>query len=151
MKRFRFRLEKVLSFRKHREREWELKLADITGKCLLLENAIRRCETSILSSFDDRRAGEGALDAVQFMQYELYMARMKQEIRKHREDLVVRHREREEIRKGYLEAAKKRKVLDKLKERRGQEYYLAAKREEFNVMDEINNSALIRAELLTDK
>lgn len=150
MKRFQFRLEKLLQLRRHKEREWELKLADITGKCLLLENAIRQCEANILESIDLRRTEEGAIDVLKFMEYELYMARMRQEIRQHREELVIRHREREEIQKGYLDAAKKRKVLDKLKERREREYYLAARREEFNVTDEINNSALIRAELLSN-
>jgi flagellar FliJ protein len=148
MKQFRFRLEQLLSLRKHVEREWELKLADITGKCLLLENAIRRCRENILSSLDDRRAGTGALDVVLFMNYELYMARMRQEIKEHETALVIRQREREEIQKGYLEAAKKRKVLDKLKERRAADYYRDAKREEFNVMDEVNTSSLIRARLV---
>ncbi len=149
MKQFHFRLEQVLSLRKHVEREWELKLADITGKCLLLEHAIRRCRENILASLDGRRAGEGAVDVTIFMQYELFMARMRQEIKEHQAALEIRQREREEIQKGYLEAAKKRKVLDKLKERREAEYYLVAKREEFNVMDEVNNSALIRAGLVS--
>ena len=149
MKRFHFRLEQVLTLRKHVERERELKLAAITGKCLLLENAIRRCEKGILDSLDDRRAGEGALDMTEFMQYELFMARLNQEIKEHRAALVIRQRERGEIQKGYLEAAKKRKVLDKLKERRAAEYYLAARREEFNVMDEVNNAALVRAKLVS--
>ncbi len=149
MKRFQFRLESVLSLRKHVEREWELKLADITGKCLLLENAIRQCQRNILASLDERRAGEGALDLALFMQYELFMARMRQEIEEHKATLVIRQREREEIQKAYLEAAKKRKVLDKLKERRAAEYYTAVRREEFNVMDEVNNSALIRAGLVS--
>ncbi len=149
MKQFHFRLEQVLTLRRHVEREWELKLAAVTGKCLLLENAIRRCEQGILDSLDGRRAGEGALDLPQFMQYELFMARLRQEIKEHRAALAIRQREREEIQKGYLEASKKRKVLDKLKERRASEYYLAARREEFNVMDEVNNAALVRAGLVS--
>lgn len=147
MKRFRFRLEKLLEIRRRRERDWELKLADITGKCILLENAIKQCEANILSSLDDRRADEGPLDAALFVEYELYMSRMKQEIKNHREELVIRHKERLEVQAGYLEAAKKRKVIDKLKERREEEYYLTERRSEFNEADEINNSALIRAEL----
>jgi flagellar FliJ protein len=149
MRQFRFRLEQLLNLRKHVEREWELKLADITGKCLLLENAIRQCQKNILASLDDRRAGSGVLDVIMFMEYELFMARMRQETKEHQAALAIRQREREEIQKGYLEAAKKRKVLDKLKERRALEYYRAAKREEFNTLDEVNNSRLIRAGLVS--
>jgi flagellar protein FliJ len=149
VKRFQFRLEQLLNLRKHQEREWELKLADITGKCLLLENGIRACERNILASLDDRRSEGGALDIQSFMTHELYTARLRQEIKAHRAELEIRHRERAEIQLGYLEAAKKRKVLDKLKERRAAEYYLVAKREEFNTADEVNNASLIRAGLFS--
>ena len=149
MKRFRFRLEQLLALRKHQEREWELKLADITGKCLLLENAIRECQGNVLESFDKRRAGEGTLDMVDYVAAEMYMARLRQEIEEHRAELEIRHKEREEIQKGYLEAAKKRKVLDKLKERRADEYYRQAKGEEQKTADEVNNASLIRAGLVS--
>ena len=147
MKRFRFRLEQLLALRRHTEHEWELKLAEITGKCILLENAIRLCNENILASIDARQTAPGALDVMKFMEYELYMARMRQEIKEHREELVILHSERAAVQKEFLEASKKRKVLDKLKERRSQEYYKEARNEEFKVMDEINNSALIRARI----
>ncbi len=83
------------------------------------------------------------------MASELYMARLRQERHEHRAELEIRHREREQIQQGYLEASKKRKVLDKLKERRAAEYYLLAKREEFNTADEVNNASMIRASLVS--
>ncbi len=149
MKRFRFRLEQLLTLRRHQEHEWEMKLADITGRCLLLENAIRECDRTLLAGFDERRAGQGDLDVIGLMASELYMARLRQEKEEHRADLVIRHQERVRIQSDYLEAAKKRKVLEKLKERRAAEYYRAARREEFNTADEVNNSSLIRAGLVS--
>jgi flagellar FliJ protein len=50
----------------------------------------------------------------------------------------------EKVREKYLQAAKERKVLDKLKERRADEYYEKQKDEEFKTMDDLNTALRLR-------
>ena len=47
MQRFQFRLERLLDLRKYREREWELKLAEITGICLMIRRRIEEIHQEI--------------------------------------------------------------------------------------------------------
>jgi len=147
VRKFQFRLERLLELRKYLEREWELKLAQITGKCQLLRQMIRICSDNIFKSIDERGIGAGAVDIAYFLEHELFVRRMKQEILMHEAELEIRNRERNEIHKKYIEVSRKRKVLDKLKEKREAEYYKHAKNEEFKAMDDINTSALIRKRL----
>ena len=51
MKAFRFKLERILSLRKHREREWEIKLAEITGECVRLSREIEERSMSKAEAF----------------------------------------------------------------------------------------------------
>jgi len=147
MRKFQFRLERVLELRRYHEREWELKLAQVTGACELLKRAIRICSDNIFRSIDDRGIGAGAVDIGYFLDHELFVRRMKQEILAHEADLEIKNRERAEIHKKYIEVSRKRKVLERLKERREAEYYKRARIEEFNEADEVSTSALIRARL----
>ena len=55
--------------------------------------------------------------------------------------LEEKRKEMEKVRARYLEASKERKVLDKLKERRAQEYYDQQRDEEFKTVDDLNTSA----------
>jgi len=148
MKRFQFRLEKLLNLRRYYEREWELKLADISGRCLLVQKEIRERERNIAASLDLRHVSRGELKAWDLLEYELYMARMRQEKRQLEERLIKLQEEEAQVRQGYLEALKARKTLEKLKERKQNEYYRKARCEEFKAIDEINNSALSRLQIL---
>jgi flagellar FliJ protein len=144
MRRFQFRLEKLLKIRKYREREWELKLADITGKCILLENKIKQCRENISHTLDERFYLSGTLDIYNLIANEMFIARMNQDIINYGIELEQRKREREVIKQKYLEVSRERKILDKLKERKEAEYYQEEKKEEFNIINEINEGDLIR-------
>ncbi|MBN1799275.1 MAG: flagellar export protein FliJ [Spirochaetales bacterium] len=144
MKRFQFRLEKLLKIRQYREREWELKLADITGQCLVLEKKIVISKDNISHTLDERSALGGTIDIYDLIANEMYIARMKQAIVNAGIELEQKKREREKVRKKFLEASKQKKILEKLKQRKEQEYYKEAKKEEFKNVDEINAGDAIR-------
>jgi flagellar FliJ protein len=144
MRRFRFRLEKLLELRRHTERQWEIKLAEITGICFLIENRIGEIKVEIDSKRGERFRETARMDYNSLLVSELYVRRLGIELAEKTEELVKKKAEREEIKNVYLEHSKKRKVLDKLKERRESEYYKDQKREEFKVMDDLNSSSYIR-------
>ncbi len=144
MKRFQFRLERLLTIRRYREREWELKLADITGQCILLQNKIVQSKENISHTLDDRTRFTGKIDLYELMANERYIARMKQDIINFGIALEQKKRERDKVKMKYLEVSKEKKVLEKLRQRKEEEYYNEGKKEEFKIIDEINNGALIR-------
>jgi len=144
MRRFQFRLERFLQLRRYKEREWQLKLADITGQCIVLANKIKECTQNISYTLGLRQFDSGVLDIYSLFANELYIARMKQQIVYLKRELVSKEKEREQVKNKYLQASRARKVLEKLREKRAEEYYYDQRREEFKVLDDINGGAAIR-------
>ena len=136
MKRFRFKLERILALRAYKERDWELKLAGATGKCIQLAREIddrtRRKAHSTLRSIEERKV------ISDLMQNHLYMSRLDQEMQNMQFQLIEREKEREEIQAAYLEASKDRKVLSNLKEKRSNAYSRERRVEEVKEVDDIN-------------
>ncbi len=143
MLKFRFRLERLLDIRKYREREWELKLAVITGICVSLENEIKDVLAEKSRSFRRRYELFGN-DVNGLKTMELFMARLERKAEKLKKELAIRELEREEIQKQYLAVSKERKVLEKLKEKRADEYYREQMQEEMKVLDDISTGARAR-------
>lgn len=142
MRRFHFRLDKILAIRKHREREAEIVLAEITGICLALRNGIeeRKTEMALFRGVD-----AGSLDLRWLQARELYRRRLTREIEDLSMQLSEREKERSEKTLLYLAASRDRKVLEKLKERKEREYYAVQAAEEIKVIDDISGGMEIRA------
>jgi flagellar FliJ protein len=144
MRRFRFRLNRLLELRRYRETEWELKLASITGRCLLIRQKIQENGQDIVHTIRSRQVNVGLLDLNMLFAAELYISRMDQEIGSLGEELEIREKEREEIKNQYLEVSRDRKVLDKLREKREAGYYREQKKEEFKIADDITTGRAAR-------
>jgi flagellar protein FliJ len=143
MHKFRFRLENFLRIKKFSEREWELKLAAATGKCVTLQNRIRdlRDETQRHASC----SVEGIMYSLEDLRIRgLYVRRLEKEIEAAEAELVLREEERRKVQEEYLKASRERKVLDKLKERREAEYYKRQLYEESKTLDEIGQTMGLR-------
>lgn len=139
MRRFAFKLEKVLEFRRYDEREWELKLAEVTNRVIAVEQeiagwALRRSETT------GRTVATGTVDMHLLRSREEYVTLIDDRVRQLQSRLVVLEAEREKVRGGYLEASRRRKALSKLKERRSDEYYQEALKDEIRALDDISGS-----------
>jgi flagellar FliJ protein len=140
MRRFRFNLEKVLELRRHKEREWELKLAKITGECLSLQQQIEQRSEEIVRMMNARRQQGGRIDMQEMLSNEFFIVRLNKENEQLAEELEVKEIKRQEVQQKYSEVSRERKVIDKLKEKRAAEYYQMVKREEVNQLDDQNNS-----------
>ena len=140
MRRFQFRLEKLLSLRRHREKEWEIKLAEITGACINLEKEIAYAEAEKTRVLYKLTAGVGMVDMETLKLREHYTERLNRRVSELVEELAVKRTEQDEIRKKYIEISRDRKVLSKLKERREAEYYKIQRLDEMKEIDDINNS-----------
>jgi flagellar FliJ protein len=141
MRRFRFRLERFLQLRRYDEREWELKLAEATGKCLRIQQGIADRQSDIARTVRERPRELGVVDMNLYYAAEMYVERLDREIAGMTEDLVVQEAKRRKVQEGYLEASKRRKVLEKLKEKREARHRKEQNKEEFNTLNDLNTNA----------
>ncbi len=148
MRKFRFRLDRLLELRRYREREWELKLATITGRCLLINQRIQQNRHNIVQTIGGRQMSVGRLDLNLLFTCELYMSRMDHEIGSLERELELRERERDEINQRYLEVSRDRKVLGKLREKKEANYYRDQKKEEFKIADDITTGRSARVNVM---
>jgi len=146
MRRFQFRLERFLDLRRWKEREWEIRLAHATGKVILLRNRIAEIGAEIGASYGRSFTIGTAIDLEAMSRRELYVQRLAAERERKTAELAVRTREMEEVRARYLEAARDRKVLDKLKDRRAAEYYERQRDEEYKTVDDLNTASALRGQ-----
>lgn len=139
MKQFRFNMEKVLELRRYEERRWEMKLGEVTGKCVSVNRRIKEHTETRNRVFSRRRmTAESAFSDFQLA--ERYIMRLEKEKEKLSLELQEYEQEREEIKKRYLEASRKRKVIEKLKERKQEQYYHEQRKEEQKEIDDITAS-----------
>jgi flagellar FliJ protein len=145
VRRFQFRLERFLELRRWKERQWEIALARIQGVCLSLERRIAEIGEEIgASRLVDYTEGP-RIDVEAMARRELYVLRLARERERARVTLVEKRKELAKVLASYLEASRDRKVLDKLKERRAEEYYDRQLDEEFKTVDDMNTAAAVNA------
>jgi flagellar export protein FliJ len=144
VKRFRFRLEQLLELRRYREHEWELKLAEITGIVVSIENRIRTIDNEVKRALVAQFTYIGRPDYNFLIASEEYISRLRLEKSLCEVELQTRREERKKVQKVYLEHSKKHKVLKRLKERQEETYYRQKRNEEAKVLDDMNISAFIR-------
>jgi flagellar FliJ protein len=144
VKRFHFRLERLLEIRSYRERQWLAKLAAASGLCTRLSRRIMENGEQTRGAFylDPRRGHELDLSLLTYRQH--YINRLGQEQVRLKEELEERMRQRAQVQSRYQEVSRDKKVLEKLKEKRESDYYCQAKREEFKEVDDLNSSQFVR-------
>jgi flagellar FliJ protein len=143
MRRFSFRLERILSLRQHHEDQAEQKLARVSGEYAQLEGEIGRLTQEREATF---RLGDAARRAdvnyrLAQSRYISYLERRSVEVESRRAEKAG---ELESAQAEYREALKQRKVLDNLKSRRSSEYYREQRRAEGRELDDIGGQMSIR-------
>jgi flagellar FliJ protein len=135
MKRFRFGLQKILELREHAEKEAEIELGKAVGALNLIERHIAQVAEERSGAAAKRFAPGNGLAEIQ--SYERYILRLDRT----RDTLLMDAAKAElvvaEKRDIYREAARERKVLDKIKERRQGEYRKFALAEENKELDDV--------------
>ena len=138
MKRFKFRLEKELQFRKFKEEECKLALGQAVSILNKIENEIKETavkrHSAALKRFDDI----GETNA-----WENYIMRLDQEAQRLTEKAAQAEVVVEEKRALYLEAQKDLKIIEKLKEKRKKEYRKEMLDYEMNEIDDQNAARFI--------
>jgi flagellar FliJ protein len=139
MRRFRFKLERILELRQFRETNAEAVLGAKAGACSLLEQQLQDNAVATHRVGMERfRAGGSLAD---FQAAENFGLRLHTEREKLLKALAAAELEREQARLEYIEAVKARELLDKLREREENQWYKAAQKEEIAVLDDLGAQA----------
>ncbi len=142
MKRFNFRLEKLLEVRSYEESKAEAELAKRSGAVALLEKSLmENAEASIRAGRERFRKGGGAQD---YRAGERYALRLAQERDRLMKALAQAEFERDKARQLYVEASRAKELIGKLKERAETGYYKSAAREEMKLLDDMASIAKLR-------
>lgn len=142
MKRFRFRLEKLLELRLYREKDAELALARAAGELDALQRRIEAVAAERVSVAADRFAPGRSVAEIR--NAELYMLRLERNAEALMKAAATAELAVEQAQDAFVEARKERAVLDKLKERRAAEHRKASMVEEIAVLDDIAGSRSAR-------
>lgn len=152
MKRFQFRLDRLLKVREYAERQLEISVAEATRVCLELTGRIDALAAERAQTVMDRGASSAAsperstmLDMAALVARDRYMVLIDRKTEELTGELAIRDQERETVREKLAEASRARKVLDKLKERKNGEYYHDSQRHANSVIDELGGSRVIRS------
>jgi flagellar FliJ protein len=135
MRRFRFKLEKLLEIRAFHERRAQLILAEKAGRCALLNARLEEIAESRRRTGREMFAPGRMLP--DYRAAELYLLRLDRERDRTLNELAAAELEREKARSDYVEKRRSREAIEKLKERRQEEYYRLAEREETKMLDDM--------------
>ena len=142
MKQFVFSLEKVLGLKKYYEDEAKIELGRAIGVLSELEARIRGIGAELAKAEEAQFSpGNSALVIQQYMRYLLRLENTREQLLK---EAAMAELKVEEARNAFLEASRERKVLDKVKEKRQEEYRKMVLAEESKMLDEISSGAPAR-------
>jgi flagellar FliJ protein len=134
---FRFRLETILTQRRHVEETSQKELAEASQELAAAQAALRETKGIHRQCMRDmRRKQRGRFRADDMLLYYPYLERLKQDIELHMRRIAAAERNVAQKRQALLEAMKKRKILDKLKEKQLQAHLTAEAGRERRFADE---------------
>jgi flagellar protein FliJ len=142
MPRFRFELQAVLDHRQRQEREHQRIVADLERQRVALESTIRACQNGLSEERGHMRALLAAADVRGARQQIAAASRLTAQAQRAVLELAGLHKRIEAARAVLLEATKRRKAVELLKERRLEEWSRAMNKKEADAIDEI---AVMRA------
>lgn len=137
MKKFKFSLEKVLSLREFEENQAQIELAKAISVVTELNNKLKFIANERVKNNDAR---SNSTDLSYLMSIENYIEGLDYQKEILLEELAQSELILEEKRQIMIEAMKKSKALEKLKEKQLQEYKKEILKEEEKVLDEIKNN-----------
>ena len=140
VKRFNFKLEKILKLRENREKETEIELGKAVGALSAIENRIKNIVLEKGQAVQYRFAG----NINQMRSYEFYIQRLDNTRDRLLEEAAMAELEVERTRVIYLDASRDRKIFSKLKERQEKDYRRTVNLEEIKMIDDISSGRAAR-------
>mgnify|MGYP000294835947 CR=1 FL=1 len=134
MKPYVFSLEPLLEFRTYELEKIEKELSLQSGKLALLKDELEKNARENLRINYERFQKSNSLEEIR--SYERYSMRLEAEKEKLIKAITLAEMELEKIREQWTEASKKKKVLEKMKEKKYNAWKQEKNREEIFILDE---------------
>lgn len=138
MAKFRFRLQAVLDHREMVEQQKQKAVAELEGHRVRLEERIRECQRSIAAEKAGQRSMLGSADILGARRQASAALRLMVAAQRTAIELAGVHKRLEAARAELLEAAKRRKAVELLRERRLDEWKQDMDRREAAALDELS-------------
>jgi len=151
VKKFVFRLDRVLKLRRQIEERIEIEFALKNSEYIAVKNEIERNKEELMLFISENSIIEGSFSIEEIQAADNYIFRLEKRIKDLKVELDEKKKELDRVRELLNEAKKARKILEKLREKRLNEYINAANREEVNELDDINQKLEFNKERLVVK
>ena len=138
MTRFTFKLEPLLKVRRAEERRHQVAVAEVANRIHALEEEIRRGQAQIAVARDELRSGlTGTLHAHELRMHATAALQHLRRTQRLLPDLAANHRELEAVRADLVEAARRRRAIELLREQRYERWKGEQQKLENAALDEL--------------
>ncbi|MEW5693117.1 MAG: flagellar export protein FliJ [Candidatus Hydrogenedentota bacterium] len=141
---FKFRFERILGLRKHKEKEKMEELAKEQKKLFLLYNELKRnLEESETKLKELREKEKGMVIIEELIRYRAYLTKLYKEEAALRKKIKKQEEVVEEKRLELVEASKERRMMERLKENQEKEYWIEFWKQDEKVNDDLTTARTI--------
>lgn len=146
MAKFVFQLEAVLRQRQHVERQRQRELAEVQAQVAGFQDELRLLNGRVQNSTEDLRQNHltGKLDLSFIAAHRRFMLAMQRKGVELMQKMALLQRQVEQARAALAEAAKQKKIIDKLRERQHERWLAEQNRREMLELDEIGTQLSYR-------
>ena len=145
MKKFRFRLETLLKFRKMEEEQAQIKLTEASMRLYKEQELLNQFQNKLLGSLtllSEEHAGSPTIETLKTFSY--YIDKIKRDIIFQQEQIVKAEAYRQECLVALENAMQQRKLVDNLRKKRLEQYNIELLQDEQKVLDELGTQAFMR-------
>lgn len=146
MPRFNFKLEGILEHRRNIEHQRQRELALVQAQMASLQADLRLLDESVQQSMADLRRTRliGSLDLAFLAAHRRFMLAMQRRGINLAQKIALVSRQVDDARRALAEAAKQRKIMEKLREKLFQRWMEAINKRETEELDEIGTQLSVR-------
>lgn len=145
MQKFRFKLQRLLDFRKIREEQAEAEFAMATRVFLQEKEVLRQLEIKLIKTFDLlKQEQEKSSSLLTLKLFQDYIDTTREGIKQQAVRVAAAADRRQQCLRKLEEAVRKRKGVESLKEKKIQQYHEEVLREEQAFLDELSTQQYIR-------
>jgi flagellar FliJ protein len=147
MKRFKFQLAAVLKVAQLKKDRAEIAFAEAVEKLKREEEILKGYEEELKAAYEDYNlltAPNKNITAAELIMYSRYFARLKSQMERQRQKIAAAEKNRQEKLKILRDEMNHLKTIEKLKEKRRQEFMAAELAEEQKNLDEIGLQIYVR-------
>ena len=145
MQKFRFKLQRLLDFRKIREEQAEAEFAKATRVFLHEKELLRQLESNLADTFSRLKLEQEKTSSLLTLKlFQDYIDTTREGIKLQAVKVAAAADRRQQCLRKLEEAARKRKGVESLKEKKLQQYHEEALKEEQAFLDELSGQRYIR-------